>query len=231
MNECGGEVCWRCSVCLCVYLLRAHGYLKHTLVVFFSLWCSSMRLSGSCFFIWFALIPFSSSNPPCSPSSSQTSSALCFPPALPFPPLRPRPPPSDRRWLDCCIARRSCVFSAVLIHLAASPHKHVVAHRRLDRRSVGTGAWTTRPSVGGPPPWHRQTLWGQMVQRQRPLLIKCARSPSLAVAPSAASQWKQRKLAPNYRLVSVKDGSGAAGVSVCEGWVAESLRDRGLPCA
>lgn len=53
----------------------------------------------------------------------------------------------------------------------------------------------------------------------------------LAMAPSTASQWNQRKLAPNYSLVSVKDGSGAPGVSVCEGWVAESLRDLGLQSA
>lgn len=218
------------AVCVCVYLLCAYGYLKHTLVVFFCLWFSSMRLSGSCFFIWFALIPFSSSNPPCSPSSSQTSSALCFPPALPFPP--PPPPPlrsALARLLHCAeelrLFRSSDSFGSLSTQTrcgAQTPGSPVRGNRSVDDASWR--GW-------GPPPWHRQTLWDQMVQRSRPLLIKCARSPSLAVAPSTASQWKQRKLAPNYRLVSVKDGSGAAGVSVCEGWVAESLRDRGLPCA
>lgn len=59
------------------------------------------------------------------------------------------------------------------------------------------------------------------VHQTHPLAVPC-----LAVAPSTTSQWNQRKLAPNYRLVSVKDGTGAAGVSACGGWVAESLGSR-----
>lgn len=146
--------------------------------------------------------------------------------------LPTRPTPPDRRWLDCCIARRSCVFYAVLIHLAATPPKHVVADRRLDagpqeqQRGPRVLSWVG-PALA---PSH---AFGPMVQSYRPVLIE--RAPlavsCLAVAPSTASQWNQRKLAPNYSPISVKDGSGAAGVSVREAWVAESLRDRGLQSA
>lgn len=217
------------AVCVCVCTCCVLTVTSNTLLLFSFLFGSRQcAFPAPVFFIWFALIPFSSSNPPCSPSSSQTSSALCFPPALPFPP----PPPlrsALARLLHCAeelrLFRSSDSFGNLSTQTrcgAQTPGSPVRGNRSVDDASWR--GW-------GPPPWHRQTLWDQMVQRSRPLLIKCARSPSLAVAPSTASQWKQRKLAPNYRLVSVKDGSGAAGVSVCEGWVAESLRDRGLPCA
>lgn len=149
----------------------------------------------------------------------------------PSPACSTPPTPLDRRWLECCIARRSCVFYAVLIHLAASSFKHVAADRRLDvcPEEQGRGghilAWVGRalPCPALAPP----DAFGQMDQTYRPLFIKRTCSPRLAMAPSTTSQWNQRKLAPNYRLISVKDGTGGAGVSVCGGWVAESLWDRG----
>lgn len=82
--------------------------------------------------------------------------------------------------------------------------------------------------MGGPCPGTVSRFWpdgpglSATVHQTHPLA-----APRLAMAPSTTSQWNQRKLAPNYRLISVKDGTGAAGVSVCGGWVAESLWDRG----
>lgn len=54
------------------------------------------------------------------------------------------------------------------------------------------------------------------VHQMRPLALSC-----LAMAPSIMSQWNQRKLAPNYRLLSVKNGTGAGGVCqrVEAGWL------------
>lgn len=54
------------------------------------------------------------------------------------------------------------------------------------------------------------------VHQMYPFPLSC-----LAMAPSIMSQWNQRKLAPNYRLLSVKNGSGAAGVCqlVEAGWL------------
>lgn len=54
------------------------------------------------------------------------------------------------------------------------------------------------------------------VHQTHPLPLSC-----LAMAPSIMSQWNQRKLAPNYRLLSVKNGTGAAGVCqlVEAGWL------------
>lgn len=69
----------------------------------------------------------------------------------------------------------------------------------------------------------RQPL-GQMVRSRalatvhqtHQLALSC-----LAMAPSIMSQWNQRKLAPNYRLLSVKNGTGAGGVCQCveAGWL------------
>jgi len=65
---------------------------------------------------------------------------------------------------------------------------------------------------------------GQMVQSQAlvsicqmyQLTLSC-----LTMAPSIMSQWNERKLAPNYRLLSLKNGTGAGGVCHCveAGWL------------
>lgn len=123
-------------------------------------------------------------------------------------------------------AARSCIFYAVVIHLAATRDKHVVVDRRL-----GPGP-EEQTDVGGPCPGlnfstgssrQRQPL-GQMVRSRalaavhemHPLTLSC-----LTMAPSITSQWNQRKLAPNYRLLSVRNGTGAGGVCqrVEVGWL------------
>lgn len=217
-------VCVCVFVCTCVVMVTSN-----TLLLFVSGLCSSPRLSVSYFSIWFPLIPFSSSNPSSSPLFLPHHLCPLFPSCstLPTPP-HPPTPPLDRRWLDCCIARRSCVFYAVLIHLAAPPYKHVAADRRLDAgqekqergRRVLTWADPRPGTVRRSRPDGPEL--SATVHQAHPLA-----APRLAMAPSTASQWNQRKLAPNYSLISVRDGTGAAGVSVCGGWAAESLRDRG----
>lgn len=70
------------------------------------------------------------------------------------------------------------------------------------------------PSVSMGNSGHRQSL-GQMVRsralatvhQMHQLTLSC-----LTMAPSIMSQWNQRKLAPNYRLLSVKNRTGADGV-------------------
>ena len=54
------------------------------------------------------------------------------------------------------------------------------------------------------------------VHRMNQLTLSC-----LAMAPSIMSQWNQRKLAPNYRPLSVKTLTGAGGVCqrVEAGWL------------
>lgn len=99
--------------------------------------------------------------------------------------MPPRPAcstPLGRRWLRCCIARRSCVFYAVLIHLAAaSSYKRVAADRRLDvcPEEQGRGGhiltW-----VGPAPALAPPDAFGQMVQTYRPLFIKRTSSPRRA---------------------------------------------------
>lgn len=67
------------------------------------------------------------------------------------------------------------------------------------------------PNVSRDSSGQRQPL-GQMVSsrvlatvhQMRPRALSC-----LAMAPSIMSQWNQRKLAPNYRLLSVKNGIGS----------------------
>lgn len=81
--------------------------------------CVCVSVSNSS--IWILLIPFSSSNPSFSISSSHTVFALSPPLTLPL---------YASLIATVCIAR-GCIFHAVVIHLAAAPDKHVVVDRRL----------------------------------------------------------------------------------------------------
>lgn len=83
------------------------------------------------------------------------------------------------------------------------------------------------PSVSRDSSGQRQPL-GQMVSSQvlatvhqmHPRALSC-----LAMAPSIMSQWNQRKLAPNYRLLSVKNGIGSG--ELCHHVEAAWLTHRG----
>lgn len=122
------------------------------------------------------------------------------------------------------------VFHAVVIHFGSLLQINTL--RRTDARVpvrgsrtgddrltwVGPGTDVNTGSSG------RSQPLGQMVRSRviatvhqtHPLASSC-----LAMAPSITSQWNERKLAPNYRLLSVKNGTGAAGVCqrVEAGWL------------
>lgn len=166
----------------CVFFL---GDLKCTFSCLFL--CVSVCLSVSHSSIWILLIPFSSPNPSFSFSSSHT----------PFPSLCPLLPPLLYLALSlslsaCLIAAvciaRSCIFHAVVIHLAATPDKHVVVDRRLgpgpeeqdgdDRLTwVGPALVPTSARAAAGSASHLARWSGVELS---PLFIKCTRTLCLA---------------------------------------------------
>lgn len=130
----------------------------------------SVRRSVSHSSIWILLILFPFSNP----SFSLSRFALCPPPSL--------------YLLACLIVAvckvRSCIFHAVVIHLAASKDKHVVVDRRLvpgPEEQVGDDRLTwvgptlfpmrTQGAAGGSSHLAR---WSGV--KLSPLFIRCTRS-------------------------------------------------------
>lgn len=141
--------------------LRGYGYLRYTFVVCFLL-CSSLRLSVSYFSIWFPLIPFSSSNPLSSPSSSHSSSAL-FPSCSTLPPT----PPPLSIGAGSIAALRGGAASFTQFWFIWQP-LHINTLWRTDawmpvrgNRNVDDASWR-----GWTLPWHRQTLlarWSRVI--------------------------------------------------------------------
>lgn len=165
------------SACVCVRMLLRLSR-THFACLFLFL-CLSVCLSVSYSSIWFSLIPLPSSNPSFSLSSFHSIYALCFSSS----------PSHPSSWfsLDCCIARRRCVFYTAAIHLALSPEKNTL---------WWTDAWV--PDCRNMDMYDRQTwvgtaqaVWatfGQMVQSYRPLFIKCTSSLCLASPRPPASR-------------------------------------------
>lgn len=189
----------------------------------------SVRLSVSHSSIWILLIPFPSSNPSFSLSSSHTLVALSLPSS---------PPPL---LLCACLIAAVCCSEALRLPRGCDSLGSLLQINTL----WWTDAWVPGPEEQdgddrltwvGPGPnvstdssssssssGQRQPL-GQMVRtrviatvhQMCPLALSC-----LAMALGIMSQWNQRKLAPNYRLLCVKNGTGAAGVCqrVEAGWL------------